>query len=199
MRNFDFWNHEYSRFLHHRVRTLNLVFSDLVQKFRKSRNIKIEVTVTVTNGVSGPHTFRGGYSAVTISVTVTVTVIVTPFVSTKSLSSGKGFMTDGTLVGPTNGIGGARSSGGGGSGLVVAAARAGGGGEFPVTSFVSAECLVRREAFVANGAFVSVFGRRVWWRSGATVVNGGGGGGGATASEHDETKSEVLFLRNVVA
>lgn len=148
----------------------------------------------MTDGVSGPHAFGGGDSAVTISVTV-ITFVVTTFVSAEGLSGGESFMTDGTLVGPTDGVGracGGCGGGGGGGGLLFAA------GEFPVTGLVSTERLVRREGFVTNGAFVSEFGRRIWRRSGAAAVNGGGGGG-AAASKHDEAESEVLFFGNVVA
>jgi len=167
MRDFNFGNHEETLLLHHRVRALNLVFSDLGREFRKSRDIQIKITVmmTVTHGVSGPHTFRGGYHTVSVVIVTVVPFVVTTFVSTKSLSSGEGLVADGALMGTT--AGGGRTDGAGGSDarggrLVV------GHGEFPVAGLVSPESLVRGEGFVTNRAFVGEFGERIWggvlWR-----------------------------------
>jgi len=196
LRDFDLGNDEGARLLHDRVRALNLVFSDLGRKIRKSRDVEIEVSVVaVTHGVGGPHAFRGGGDrAVTVVViSITVTFVVTTFVSAEGLSGGEGLVADGALVGPTSGGGvGGAGGGGGGGGLVFAA----GGSEFPVTGLVSTERLVRGEAFVANGAFVTELGGRIWSRLRRWSADAAGG---AAASEHDEAESEVLFLRRVVA
>lgn len=201
---FDLGNDEEARLLHDRVRALNLVFSDLGRKIRKGRDVEIEVAVVaVTDSVGGPHAFRGdGDNAVTVVViSVTVTFVVTTFVSAKGLSGGEGFVANGALMGLTSGggAGGGGGGSGGAGGLVF-----GGGGEFPVTGLVSTERLVRGEALVANGAFVTELGGRIWcrlwlwlwrWRADVAVVDGGG----AAASEHDEAEGEVLFFRRMVA
>lgn len=118
----------------------------------ESRDVQIDITVCVADGMGGADPFGGSGGAGSAAL------VVATFVSAQGLSSGKGLMADGALVEPASaggcGGGGGRSSTGdvGGSVLILILMF---GGEFPMTGLVTTESLVRGEGLVANRASVS--------------------------------------------
>ena len=126
-------------------------------EIRQGRQVQIEVSVAV--GICRAHTFGGSDSAAYVFVTANDAFVVAPLMTAQSLSGRETPMADCALVSPSASASHAARAGGGGrgcrsGGLVVAPADVAAGGEFPVTSLMSSQGLVRAKSLITDGTLV---------------------------------------------